>query len=157
MSHDGRSAFASPEDAEKSRQRRLVLGISSLVLALASGFYGTTNIIAVVNATNAIEAAGGQVPQSAMSLAVTVIAVFCAVALAYLAVGVWNLIARSTSRSAPVIAVMTLALVVVVLTVVFMAATAAASLIQIVSLGLNALIIIRTAAILRKKPLTTVA
>jgi hypothetical protein len=88
---------------------------------------------------------------------VTVIAVFCAVALAYLAVGVWNLIARSTSRSAPVIAVMTLALVVVVLTVVFMAATAAASLIQIVSLGLNALIIIRTAAILRKKPLTTVA
>ena len=151
MSHDDQPAFTSLEDAEKSRRQRLVLGISSLVLALASGFYGITNIIAVVSATKAIEAAGGQVPPSAMSLAVTVISVFCAVALAYLAVGIWNLIARNTGRSAPLIAALALSSVVVVLTVIFMAATAAASPIQIVSLGLNVLIIIRTAALLRRK------
>lgn len=140
----------SPEDAEKSRRWRLTLGISSLVLALASGFYAFTNIVAVVSATRAIEADGGFVPQSAMAMAVAIIVTFGVLALGYAVIGIWNVVARGTISAAPLIAAIVVSGIAFVLTVLYMISTGSIGL-QAVGLALNALIIGRAALLLRRR------
>ncbi|MCH6471492.1 DUF6264 family protein [Sinomonas terrae] len=140
----------SPEDAEKSRRWRLTLGISSLVLALASGFYAFTNIVAVVSATRAIEADGGSVPQSAMAMAIAIIVTFGVLALGYAVIGIWNVVARGTTSAAPLIAAIVVSGIAFVLTVLYMISTGSIGL-QAVGLALNALIIGRAALLLRRR------
>ncbi|WP_138444628.1 hypothetical protein [Sinomonas susongensis] len=140
----------SPEDAEASRRWRVVVGISSLVLALACGFYAFTNTIAVVSATRAIEAAGGSVPQSAMAMAVAIIVVFGLLALGYAVIGIWNIVARTATSAAPLVAAIVLAGISLVLTVLYMLSTGSIGL-QAVGLALNALVIVRAVRLLRMK------
>lgn len=140
----------SPEDTETSRRWRLVLGISSLVLALASGFYAFTNTVAVVSATRAIEAEGGYVPQGAMAMAIAVIVIFGVLALAYAAIGIWNVLAREATSAAPLIAAIVVSGIALILIVLYMISTASIGL-QAVGLALNALIIGRAIRVLRMK------
>ncbi|KHL04519.1 hypothetical protein [Sinomonas humi] len=140
----------SPEDAETSRRWRLVLGITSLVLALACGFYAFTNTVAVVSATRAIEANGGFVPQSAMAMAVAIIVTFGVLALGYAGIGIWNIVARGSESVSPLIAALVVSGIAVVLTVLYMISTASIGL-QAVGLALNALIIARAVGLLRMK------
>jgi len=140
----------SPLDAEKSRRWRLVLGCSSLFLGLLSGFYAYTNISAVIRATNAVATSGGYIRASAMSLAIAIIAVFCVLALAYVCVGTWNIVARHSTAKSPLVAAIILAAVASILIVVFMATKSAGG-VEISGLGLNALVISRCATVLRMK------
>lgn len=143
---DGLSA----EDAETSRRWRLVLGISSVVLGLASGFYAFTNIVAVVGATRAIEANGGYVPQGAMAMAVAIIAIFGVLALGYAVVGIWNIVVRQGTSAAPLAAAIVIAGIASILIVLYMVSAASIGL-QAVGLALNALIIGRAIRLLRMK------
>ncbi|MGY3567443.1 hypothetical protein [Sinomonas sp. RB5] len=139
-----------PQDAEKSRRWRLVLGCSSLFLALASGFYASINIASVIGARRAIEAAGRYVPASAMALAAAIIGVFCLLALAYAGIGAWNIAARRSTAKAPLIAAIVLAGAAFVL-IVFYMATRSTGGFQLGGLALNALIVSRAVTILRMK------
>ncbi|GAB2741685.1 hypothetical protein [Sinomonas soli] len=144
------TAALSPEDAEKSRRWRVILGSTALLLALFSGFYAYTNIASVVRATAAVEAAGGFVPQTAMALAVAIIGVFCFLALAYAGVGAWNVAARRSTSKAPLIAAVVLAATACIL-IVFYMATRGTGGFQLGGLALNVLILARAATILRMK------
>jgi hypothetical protein len=140
----------SPQDAEKSRRWRVVLGCSSLFLALFSGFYAYMNIASVSRATKAVAAAGGYVPQSATALAVGIIGILCVLALAYAGIGTWNIAARGSTAKSPLIAAIVLAAAAFVLIVVYMATKSTGGY-QMGGLGLNALIVSRAAIVLRMK------
>lgn len=140
----------SPQDAEKSRRWRLVLGCSSLFLALFSGFYAYTNIVSVIRAVKAVGASGGYVSQSAMALAVAIIGIFCVFAIAYAGIGAWNIAARRSTAKSPLIGAIILAAAAFVLIVVYMATKSTGGY-QMGGLGLNALIVSRAAIVLRMK------
>jgi len=142
----------SPQDAEKSRRWRVVLGCSSLFLALFSGFYAYMNISSVARATKAVAAAGGYVPQSATALALAIIGIFCVLALAYAGIGTWNIAARGSTAKSPLIAAIVLAAAAFVLIVVYMATRSTGGF-QVGGLGLNALIVSRRAIVLLMKKL----
>jgi magnesium-transporting ATPase (P-type) len=144
------AGMLSPQDAEKSTRWRLVLGCSALFLALFSGFYAYMNIASLFRATNAVSAAGGYVPQSALTAAVAIIAVFCVLVIAYAGIGAWNIVARGSTAKSPLIAAIILAAVAVVLIFVYMANTSTGGF-QVGGLGLNALIVSRAAIVLRMK------
>lgn len=139
-----------PVDHEKSQRWRLVLGCSSLFLALFSGFYAYENISAVMHAVMTVRASGGYIPENAMSLAIAIIAVFCVLALAYVGVGIWNIAARRSTAKSPLIAAIILAAAASILIVIYMATKSTGGF-QIGGLGLNALIISRAAIVLRMK------
>lgn len=139
----------SPLDAEKSRRWRLVLGCSSVFLAVFSGFYAYTDISAVIRAMNTATTSGGYIPADAMSHAITIIAVLCGLALAYVGVGTWNIVARRSTAKPPLIAAISLAAAALIVIVVFMATKSTGF--QVGGLGLNALIISRAASVLRMK------
>lgn len=144
--------FLSAHDAERSRRWRLSIGIASLILAVAAAFYTYLNIASVIRATNAIQAEGGYVPQSAMATAVLIICIYGIVALAYAAVGIWNIVARRSTSSAPVIAGMVLAAVVVILIVLLLVRSATTGGVpQFGGLATNALVIGRSISVLRLK------
>ncbi|MDP9226609.1 MAG: hypothetical protein M3P18_22770 [Actinomycetota bacterium] len=164
MSYDQQSSYQQPWpsglgrgagvlsswDAEKSQRWRLVLGCSSLFLALFSGFYAYENISAVMHAVMTVGASGGYIPESAMSLAIAIIGVFCVLALAYVGVGIWNIGARRSTAKSPLIAAIILAAAASILIVIYMATKSTGGF-QIGGLGLNALIISRAAIVLRMK------
>lgn len=145
------AGLLSPRDAQKSQRWRLILGCTSLVLTLFSGFYAYTNIASVIRAKNAIEASGGFVSESAMALAVAIIGIFCVLAIAYTGIGAWNIAARHSTAKPPLIAAIILAAAACVLIVVYIAAKPAGGF-QIGGLSLNALIVARAAIVLRLKP-----
>jgi hypothetical protein len=144
------AGLLSPQDAEKSRRWRLVLGCTALFLALFSGFYAYVNIAAVIRATNAVGASGGYISESAMALAVAIIGVLCVLAIAYAGIGAWNIAARRSTAKSPLIAAIILAATAFVLIVVYMATKSTGGF-QISGLGLNALIFSRAAIVLRMK------
>lgn len=144
------AAMLSPQDAEKSRRWRLVLGCTSLFLALFSGFYAYRNVASVIDATNAVGASGGYISESAMALAVAIIGVFFVFAVAYAGIGTWNIAARRSTAKSPLIAAIILAAAAFVLIVVYMATKSTGGF-QISGLGLNALIFFRAAIVLRMK------
>jgi hypothetical protein len=140
----------SPVDYEKSQRWRLVLGCSSLFLALFSGFYAYTDISTVIRAMNTAATSGGYIPAGAMSHAIAIIAVLCVLALAYVGVGTWNIVARRSTAKSPLIAAIILAAAAFVLIVVYLATKSTGGF-QIGGLGLNALIVSRAAIVLRMK------
>lgn len=140
----------SPLDAEKSRRWRLVLGCSSVFLGLMSGFYAYTNISALIRVMDTVARSGGYIPGDAMSRAVAIIAVFCVLALAYVGVGIWNIIARLSTARAPLIAAIVLTAAASILIVLYMT-TKSSSGVEISALGLNALIISRCVTVMRMK------
>lgn len=142
-------AILSPLDAEKSRRWRLILGCSSLFLGLASGFYAYTDISVVLRAMNTAATSGGYIPGAAMSQAIAIIAVFCVLALAYVGVGTWNIVARNSTAKSPLIAAIVLAAAALILIVVFM--TTKSTGVRFGGIGLNVLIISRAAIVLRMK------
>lgn len=148
LSEPGPSVL-SPLDAEKSRRWRLVLGCSSLFLAIFSGFYAYTDISVVIRAMNNAATSGGYIPADAMNHAIAIIAVFCVLALAYVGVGTWNIVARRSTAKSPLIAAIVLAAAALIAIIVFMATKSTGF--QIGGLGLNALIISRAAIVLRMK------
>jgi hypothetical protein len=137
-------------DAEKSQRWRLVLGCSSLLLGLLSGFYAYTTISSIIRATNTVAASGGYIPASAMSLPIAISAIFCVLALAYVGVGTWNIVARRSTAKAPLIAAIILAAAALILIIVVMTTKSTGG-VEISGLGLNALIISRCATVLRMK------
>lgn len=148
LSEPGPSVL-SPLDAEKSRRWRLVLGCSSLFLAIFSGFCAYTDISVVIRAMNNAATSGGYIPADAMNHAIAIIAVFCVLALAYVGVGTWNIVARRSTAKSPLIAAIVLAAAALIAIIVFMATKSTGF--QIGGLGLNALIISRAAIVLRMK------
>ena len=163
MSHDQQSShqqpwlsgpgpeveILSPADDEKSQRGRLILGCSSLFLALFSGFYAYMDISTVIRAMNTAATTGGYIPADAMNHAIAIIAVLCVLALAYIGVGIWNIVARRSTAKSPLIAAIVLAAAALILIVVYMATKSTGF--QIGGLGLNALIISRAAIVLRLK------
>ena len=143
-------AALSPKDAAKSKRWRVILGCTAIFLALISGFYGYLNWAAIVRATSAIRAAGGFVPDGAMAGAVAIVTVFCVLAVCYAGVGIWNLVARNSTSKAPLVAAVVLAAVALVLIVLY-TVSRPSGVTQIGALGLNALIIVRAAVVLRMK------
>lgn len=141
----------SPEDDVKSQRWRLVLGCSSVVLGLMSGFYAYTNISGLTRVMDTVARSGGYIPGDAMSRAVAIIAVFCVLALAYVGVGTWNIAARSSTAKAPLIAAIILTAAAFILIVLYMMTTKSPGGIEYSALGLNALIISRCAIVLRMK------
>ena len=152
MNHEQQPPDRAPHEAQKSRRWRVAVGIASLIYALVAGFYATTNTVAVVRATNAIDAAGGHVPAGAMALAVTIIVIFCLVALAGLGVGIWNLAARATASAGPLIAAIAFASALTVLVAVFiLRSPSATNPVQVVAVAVNVLLVVRTVAMLRRE------
>lgn len=143
----------SPQDAQKSQRWRLILGCTSLALALFTGFYAFTNIASVIRAKNAVEASGGYVPESAMTIAFAIIGVFCFLAIAYTGIGAWNIAARRSTAKSPLIAAIILAATAFILIVVNMTTKSTGGT-QISGLGLNALILSRALIVLRLKNTT---
>lgn len=140
----------SPLDDEKSRRWRLVLGCSSVFLGLMSGFYAYTNISALIRVVDTVTRSGGYIPGDAMSRAVAIIAVFCVLSLAYVGVGIWNIIARLSTSRAPLIAAIVLTAAASILIVLYMM-TKSPSGVEISALGLNALVISRCVTVMRMK------
>jgi hypothetical protein len=148
--------FVSPHDAERSRRWRLSVGIASLGLAVFAGFYTVMNIISVVRAADAIAARGGYVSESNMASAIAIIAVYCVAALGYLAIGIWNILARQSTAAAPVIAAMVLAAIVIVLIVFLLIRSATVgSAPHFGGILTNLLVITRSISILRMKKEST--
>jgi amino acid transporter len=144
--------FRSAHEAEHSRRRRLSVGIAGLILGAGVAYYAYENIASVARAVNALEAQGRHVSQPALMNAVLIIAIYVLVALAYLGVGVWNIIARRGISSAPVIASLVLSAVVIVLIVLLLirsAVTGGAP--QYGGLITNVFIIVRSIGLLRMK------
>ncbi|AMM31544.1 hypothetical protein SA2016_0856 [Sinomonas atrocyanea] len=144
--------FLSAHEAEHSRRWRLSVGIAGLILGVGVAFYAYENIASVVRAVNALEAQGRYVSQPALMNAVLIIAVYVLVALAYLGVGVWNIVARRGISSAPVIASLVLSAIVIVLIVLLLirsALTGGAP--QYGGLITNVFIIVRSIGLLRMK------
>lgn len=137
-------------DDEKSRRWRLVLGCSSVFLGLMSGFYAYTDISVVIRAMNTATTSGGYIPGSAMSHAIAIIAVLCVLALAYVGVGIWNIVARLSTARAPLIAAIVLTAAAFILIVVYMTTKSPGG-VEFSALGLNALIISRCAIVMRMK------
>ncbi len=144
--------FLSAHEAERSRRWRLFIGIAGLILGGGVAFYAYENIASVIRALNAIEAQGRYVSQGALTNAVLIIAVYVLVALAYLAVGVWNIIARRGMSSGPVIASLVLSSVVMVLVVLLLIRSASTGGVpQFGGVITNVFIILRSIGILRMK------
>lgn len=146
---DPKVEILSPADDEKSQRWRLILGCSSLFLALFSGFYAYMDISTVIRATNTAATTGGYIPAAAMSRAIAIIAVLCVLAVAYIGVGTWNIIARLSTAKSPLITAISLAAAALILTVTYM--TTKSTGFQVTGVGLNALIISRAAIVLRMK------
>ncbi|MDQ4504621.1 hypothetical protein [Sinomonas sp. ASV322] len=139
-----------PADARKSRIWRAILGSSAVLLGLLAAFYAYTNIAAVIGATAAIEAHGGYVPQGAMTAAASIIGVFCLLAVGYVGIGTWNIIARNSTARGPLIGAIIIGAIGLILVVVNIASRSTGGT-QFGSLALNVLIIVRAAVILRMK------
>ncbi|MBT2568094.1 hypothetical protein J7I84_16635 [Arthrobacter sp. ISL-85] len=139
----------SPADDAKSQRWRLILGCSSVFLGLASGFYAYTDISMVIRAMNTAATAGDYIPADAMNHAIAVIAVFCVLALAYVGVGIWNIITRRSTAKSPLIAAIILAAAALILIVIYM--TTQSTGLRVGGIGLNVLIISRAAIVLRMK------
>jgi hypothetical protein len=139
----------SPADDAKSQRWRLILGCSCLFLALFSGFYAYMDISTVIRAMNTAATTGGYIPAAAMSHAIAIIAVLCVLALAYIGVGTWNIVARRSTAKSPLITAIILAAAALILIVVYMATKSTGF--RVTGLGLNALIISRAAIVLRMK------
>lgn len=140
----------SPVDDAKSQRWRLILGCSSVVLGLLSGFYAYTDISVVIRAMNTAAATGGYIPVSAMSQVIAIIAVFSVLALAYVGVGIWNIVARRSTAKSPLIAAIVLAAAALILIVVYMSTKSPGG-VEYSALGLNALIISRCVIVMRMK------
>ncbi|MDQ0733262.1 hypothetical protein [Arthrobacter sp. B1I2] len=140
----------SPLDAEKSRRWRLVLGCSSVFLGLMSGFYAYTDISVVIRAMNTAATSGGYIPGDAMSHVITIIAVFCVLALAYIGVGTWNIIARHSTSRPPLVGAIILTAAASILIVLYMMTKSPGG-VEFSALGLNALIISRCVIVMRMK------
>ncbi|QDG88078.1 hypothetical protein [Pseudarthrobacter sp. NIBRBAC000502770] len=140
----------SPADDAKSQRWRLVLGCSSVFLGLMSGFYAYTNISALVRVMDTVARSGGYIPGDAMSRAIAIIAVFCVLALAYVGVGTWNIIAGHSTSKPSLIAAIGLTVAASVLIVLYMTTKSPGG-VEYSALGLNALIISRCAIVLRMK------
>ncbi|KHL01602.1 hypothetical protein [Sinomonas humi] len=122
--------FVSAHEAEYSRRWRLAIGIAGLVL----------------------EAEGRYVSQSAMTNAVLIIAGYVLVALAYLAVGIWNILARRGVSAGPVSASLVLSAIVIALIVLLLVRSAETGVApQFGGIITNVLIILRSIRILRMK------
>lgn len=140
----------SPADDAKSQRWRLILGCSSVVLGLLSGFYAYTDISVVIRAMNMAATTGGYIPGSAMSHVIGIIAVFCVLALAYVGVGIWNIVARRSTAKSPLIAAIVLAAAALILIVLYMSTKSPGG-VEYSALGLNALIISRCVIVMRMK------
>jgi len=140
----------SPLDDEKSQRWRLVLGCSSVLLGLMSGFYAYANISALIRVMDTVARSGGYIPGDAMSRAVAIIAVFCVLSLAYVGVGIWNTVARCSTARAPLIAAIVLTAAASILVVLYMTTKSPGG-VEISALGLNALIISRCVTVMRMK------
>ena len=141
--------FVSAHEAEHSRRWRLSVGVAGLILGAGVAFYAYENIASVVRAVNAIEAQGRYVSQPALMNAMLIIAVYVLVALAYLGVGVWNIVGRRGVSSGPVVASLALSAVVIVLLLIRSAVTGGAP--QYGGLITNVFIIVRSIGLLRMK------
>lgn len=144
--------FVSAHEVEYSRRWRLAIGIAGLVLGAVVAFYAYENIASVIRAVNKVEAEGRYVSQSAMTNAVLIIAGYVLVAVAYLAVGIWNILARRGVSSGPVIASLVLSAIVIALIVLLLvrsAETGGAP--HFGGIITNVLIILRSIRILRMK------
>ncbi|GGI00870.1 hypothetical protein GCM10007170_39010 [Arthrobacter liuii] len=116
-----------------------------------SGFYAYTDISVINRAMNTATTSGGYILGSAMSHAIAIIAVFCVLALAYVGVGTWNIVARLSTAKAPLLGAIILTAAASVLIVLYITTKSSPGGVEFSALGLNALIISRCAIVMRMK------
>ena len=144
----------SAQDAEKSRKWRTLIGISSILLAAFAAFFAVMEVLLLNGAAKEYAGYDG-VPQALTAVAVLTSAAYGLGALAYLGVGIWNLVLRRTISPAPLIGAIVLAGIAVLLIAISLAqSTADGRAPQFGGLVLNTLVISRAIIILRLKKVT---
>ncbi|MEA5457001.1 hypothetical protein SPF06_19940 [Sinomonas sp. JGH33] len=147
--------FVGADDAEYARRWRLSVGTASLVLGVAAPFYGWQTA-AALRAANSISAAGRHVSQTVMTTESLVVALFGAAAVAYAAVGIWNIVARRGLASGPLIGAMMLAMpatvpIVILLILALMVHSHSAVSLLYGAFAANVVMISRSISVLRLK------